>query len=247
MNSPKLLLPLRVPELGPSLGKLVSGTPRAASWLPLDEIRYRLVTRIMESAGEARRLLANEERAAALASLGRAAWHEAWEEAVASVAELLLDRVSQHLGAEAAAVRMSRRRCARLEIGDVERRALAARLGSAGTELVPVMDRLEECAAGALGATARERDDVAAWQDALKLAARRLEASWLALEQVIEVEEVRWKQAADAIAKWRRPIWPMMLVGVPALMIAAWLGLVFAGYVDAPAWLQSTWSFLFGQ
>ncbi len=247
MNSPKLLLPIRIPELGPSLGKLVSGTPRPVCWLPLDEIRYRLVTRIMESAGEARRLVANEERAAALASLGRATWQEAWEEAVTSVAELLLDEVSRHLNAEAESVRMSRRRRARLEVGAAERRALAARLSSSGTDLITAMDHLEECRAGALGATALERDEVAAWQDALKLAARRLEASWLALEHAVAVEEVRWRQAADDVASWRRPIWPILLVGVGVMSVALWLGLVFAGYVETPAWLQSIWNSVFGQ
>ena len=47
MSNANLLLPLRVPELGPSLGKLVSGTERPTHWIPLDTVRYRLATRII--------------------------------------------------------------------------------------------------------------------------------------------------------------------------------------------------------
>lgn len=245
MNNPKLLLPLRIPELGPSLGKLVTGTPRPLSWVPLDSARYRLATRIISSTGEARRLAANEERAAALAAIGRAAWQEAWEEAVSSVADLVLSRIAEQLEAEAVAVGMSRRKRGELGIGAADRRALAARLGSAGSDLVAVLDELEERATDVLDATALNRGAVEAWQESLKIAARRLEAAWLALEQGVEREEYRWTGVADRVAAWRRPLWPVGLVGSLVLLPTIWLGLILGGYVDVPSWLQSAWSAVF--
>ncbi|KPJ96466.1 MAG: hypothetical protein AMS18_00765 [Gemmatimonas sp. SG8_17] len=245
MSNPKLLLPLRIPELGPSLGKLVTGTPRPSDWLPLDGTRYRLATCIISSTGEARRLAANEERAAALAAIGRAAWQEAWEEAVSSVADLVLSRIAEQLEAEAVAVGMSRRRRGELGIGAADRRALVARLGSVGSDLVPVLDELDERANDALDATALNRGAVEAWQESLKLAARHLEAAWLALEQGVEREESRWRGVADQVAGWRRPLWPVGLAAALVLLPTLWLGLILGGYVDVPIWLQSAWSAIF--
>lgn len=247
MTSSKLLLPLRIPELGPSLGKLVSGTPRPAHWVPLDEIRYRLVGRIIEGAGEARRLAASDERAATVAALGRAVWQEAWDEAVAAVAQSVLDRITQHLEAEARAVGMGRRRRNRAALNAAERRRIAARMGAAGTNLIMVLDNLERCGRGAVEATGLERDVVTDWQEGLKAAARQLEAAWLALEAAIDAEEQSWRRRADEIARWRRPYWPVLLVGAVTIVIAVWLGLVFGGYGTAPGWFRAVWESVFGR
>lgn len=245
MTSPKLLVPLRVPELGPYMGKVITGTGRDPGGLELDGLRYRLATRVIEAAGESRRLAARDEREAALAVLGRTVWLEVWEEAVAGVAELLVDQVTRRLDAEARAAGMPRRRRRRLTLGPEQQGALAARLGSAGAELVPVLDLLEERIQPALSATALERDAMAEWQEALTMSARRLEAAWLELELAIEEEERRWRSVADEVAGWRKPLWPVVVVIVPALGVAVWLGLVLGGYVDAPGWLASAWRFLF--
>ena len=101
MTSPKLLLPLRVPELGPSLGKLVTGSGRDPGSLGLDAIRFQLVTRMIESAGEARRLAGSEERSAAIFALSPVFWLTAWEETVNAVAGALTDRVSSRINQEA--------------------------------------------------------------------------------------------------------------------------------------------------
>jgi hypothetical protein len=241
VSNPKLLIPLRIPELGPSLGKLVTGTPRPSDWLPLDSARYRLATRIISDSGEARRLAANEERAAALAAIGRAAWQEAWEEAVTSVADLVLSRITEQLEAEAVAVGMSRGKRGELGISAAHRRALVARLGSAGCDLVPVLDELDSRATHALDATALNRGAVEMWQESLKIAARQLEAAWLALEQGVEREEPRWKAVADQVAGWRRPLWPVWLIGALVLLPTLWLGLILGGYLGMPNWLESAW------
>ena len=72
MTTPSLLLPLRIPELGPALGKLVTGTRRVTT-PSLEDERRHLVTKLIEAAGEARRLAARDERAAAVALPG-AVW-----------------------------------------------------------------------------------------------------------------------------------------------------------------------------
>ncbi len=241
MSNTKLLLPLRVPELGPSLGKLVSGASREVGNVRLDEFRYRLVTRIIEHAGEARRLSANEERGPAVAALGRDIWLAAWDELVSAVAQSLVAGINARLEAEARAVRMPRRLRRRVVLDEAERRSLAARLGSSGAVLIPALDAVEQRGAAALAATPAERDAVTAWQEALKTAARRLEAAWLALEDAVEAETTRWSDVAEQVARWRKPLWPVIVTGLLGLLAAAWFGLVFGGYLPAPAWLVRLW------
>lgn len=246
MNNPKLLLPLRVPELGPSLGKLVSGAERRAGWIPLDAFRYQLATRIIDNAGEARRLAARDERASALEAVGRTAWQEAWDETVANIAVAFLDRIAKHLEAEATAVGMSSRRRTKLAVMDSDRHALTARLGSAGFNLIPALDALERDAARAMEATGLDREALETWQESLKLAARRLEAAWLALEQAVDKEGERWTAVADRVAGWRKPLWPVYAAGTLALAVALWLGLILGGYLDPPAWMVRLWHVVFG-
>lgn len=241
MTSSKLLLPLRIPELGPSLGKLVIGTGRTPGAVRLDDIRYRLVTRVIEAAGEARRLSANEERGPAVAVLGRDAWLAAWDEAVGALATTLVDRFDAQLQAEARAVRMPRRLRRRVALDHGERRSVAARLGSSGAILIPALDAVERCGETALAATALERDAVTAWQESLKTAARKLEAAWLALEDAVEAETARWAEVTDRVAQWRKPLWPLWVLGALAVVLAGWVGLMFGGYLPAPEWLIRLW------
>jgi hypothetical protein len=51
---------------------------------------------------------------------------------------------------------------------------------------------------------------------------------------------------ADRVASWRRPWWPVVVVGAPLAAAAGWLGLVFGGYVAPPAWLAAVWTRVFG-
>lgn len=245
MTHAGLLQPLRIPELGPYLGKLVNGTGRMPAGLYLDPIRQRLVTRLFETAGEARRLAARDERAAALATLGPRAWLEAWEEAVGGVAELLADRIHARLQAEARAVRMPPRRRRRLTIDGAERRALAARLGAAAAPLVSALDTLKR-SAGAFRAAADDPGKLEPWQAALTGAAQRLEGAWLTLEDAVDREAERWESVADRVARWRKSLWPVVVTGALLVGGAAWLGLVMGGYLDAPAWLSRSWQAVLG-
>lgn len=246
MTNSKVLLPLRVPELGPSLGKLLSVTTGAGGAPWLDVARLRLGTRIIECGGEARRLAASGERAATLAAIGREIWKQAWDEAIGSTTDPLVDRLDTHLEAEALAVGMGRRQRARLRFGPQEKRALMARLGSTGADLIPVLDELEERAELALTATGLEPSGVRKWQDTLGVAARRLEAAWPALERAVENEVAQRLKMADRVAKWRKPVWPVLAVGVVAVPAAAWFGLVLGGYIVAPGWLTRIWQLVLG-
>jgi hypothetical protein len=246
MTNSKVLLPLRVPELGPSLGKLLAlsaGTGKV-DWL--DPVRHKLVTRLIACGGEARRLAASGERPATVAAIGREIWKQAWDEAVGSAAELLVDRVETHLDAEAIAVRMGRRRRIRLRFTSREKRALTARLGSAGAELIPVLDELAANADRAVSASGLEPEAVRAWQDSLGLAGRRLEAAWMTLQRAVEEEVSKGIARADAVGAWRKPVWPVLVVGTVLVSAGAWFGLVLGGYIAAPSWLSHLWQMVFG-
>jgi hypothetical protein len=83
----------------------------------------------------------------------------------------------------------------------------------------------------------------AEWQDALRAAARRLEAAWLALETAVAEERLRWAIETDAIAQWRPALWPVILLWTPLAAGLIWLGLVLGGYLPAPAWLAARLGF----
>jgi hypothetical protein len=246
MTDSKVLLPLRVPELGPSLGKLLAlstGTKKA-DWL--DPIRHKLVTRLIACGGEARRLSASGERSATVAAIGREVWKQAWDEAVGSAAERLVDRLESHLDAEAIAVRMGRRKRRKLRFTSREKRALTARLGSAGVELIPALDELADCAGKAVSASGLQPEAVRAWQDALRTAGRRLETAWMTLERAVDKEVAKGLAKADTVASWRKPIWPVLAVGAVVLPVGLWFGLVLGGYIAAPSWLGHMWQMVFG-
>ncbi|UCD23731.1 MAG: hypothetical protein JSW51_11945 [Gemmatimonadota bacterium] len=244
MSMTETLVPLRVPELGPYLGKLVAGTERAARWIPLDEVRYQLATRIIEQGGEARRLAAAADHSSALAVLGRDAWRDAWEGAVDTVVATLANRLSVQIDAEAAAVKMGRRRRTRLKPGASAKRAIAIRLSASGAALLPVLDEIEQRAAEVVAANLSD-DAVERWQEIQKLAARRLEAAWFDLETAVDGEVASWMRAMDEVARWRKPLWPVAVVALVAFGVAVWLGLIFGGHIDPPGWMARLWSQVF--
>ncbi len=245
MTDTKVLLPLRVPELGPSLGRLLSVSAGSGTERWLDPVRYKLGTRIIECGGEARRLAASGERSATLAAIGTEIWKQTWDEAVGSATELLVERSDAHLEDEAVAVGMGRRHRARLRFSPQERRALMARLGSTGADLITVLDELEEHAERALTATGLEPEIVRDWQDTLGVAARKLESAWLALEQAVSDEVAQRMRIADQVANWRKPVWPVLTVAAFVVPVAAWFGLVLGGFLAAPGWLTNVWQLVF--
>jgi len=241
--SAKLLIPVRVPELGPALGKLLTGTGRTTD-APLDRHRVAMLGRLVEASGEARRLAAEGARPEAVRALGLELWLDVWEQAVTGIARDLVERVNGRLDAEARAVRMPRRLRRRVPLDAAEVRGLTGRLGAAGAGLVAALDDLQARGATLLAATATDRSALEEWQRALLTAARRLEAAWLALEEQLADETARWREAVALVAAWRRPLWPVAAVGVPAAVAAVWFGLVLGGYLRSPAWLERVWHLL---
>src|SRR5207247_6187146 len=78
----KIPMPLRVPELAPSLGRVLVPRRLEEPWVPLDDIREELATRVIELGGEARAAAAREARDRVLHAVSRRAWLGAWGAAV---------------------------------------------------------------------------------------------------------------------------------------------------------------------
>jgi hypothetical protein len=234
---------LHVPELAPALGRLIVPRRLVEPWVPLDDLREALATRVLECAGAARRDAADEAPARALTQLTHDAWSGAWNEAVRRTA----DRVAGALDAEIALavrrVRMPRRRHRSLALAAAERRAIAARFASGA-------DGFEEALLAVAQATntlhltwPADPGAHADWQVAQQLAARRLEAAWLALETQVDAERKRWAPELAAIGAWRPSLWPVFGVWMPCAALAIWLGLVLGGYLPAPTWLAALLDF----
>jgi hypothetical protein len=217
-----------VPELGPSLGRLVDppASAKGALGVPLGDLRVELVSRVFDLAGAARSFAASGDQAGAVASLGRVAWLGVWEQTVAAAAARIAAAANRALEAAAEESRFPARRLRPLRVTEADSRAIGARLGSGGAPLVAALDQLERAARAA--GSARQ------WQDALGAAARRLESAWLALEEAARREEERWGVEVARVRAWHRPTWPLWLITGLVAGAAIWFGLVLGGYVPVP-------------
>jgi len=247
MSPMKLLMPLRVPELAPSLGRIIVPRRLLDPWVPVDDIREELATRVLELGGEGRSAAARESdgdtRARVLEVTGRRAWTAAWDHAVRRAGARVADALDAEITRTARQVRLPRRRLRRHLLSNAEKRAIVARLGTGGGPFVAALDELEAAAARAGDATVLEKDAHATWQDALRTVARRLEAAWLALETEVDAERERWNPEIEALATWRPALWPIFVLWIPLTTLLVWLGLILGGYVSAPAWLASRLGF----
>ncbi len=234
---------LHVPELAPALGRLIVPRRLVEPWVPLDDLREALATRVLEGAGAARRDAAEDAPARALTHLSHELWSGAWNDAVRRTAERVAGVIDADIAVAARRVRMPRRRQRALALVGAERRAIAARFASGA-------DGFEE----ALRAVTRSTHTLhqtwpadptahADWQEAQQLAARRLEEAWLALETQIEAERTRWTPELESIRAWRPGLAPVFGVWIPCAALAIWLGLVFGGYLPAPSWLAALLDF----
>jgi hypothetical protein len=236
----KLLMPLRVPELAPSLGRIIVPRRQEPPWVPLDDIREELATRVLELGAEGR---AAEARTSILETTGRSAWAAAWDHAVRRVASRIAEVLDAELRRTARSVRLPRRKLRQHLLTNAEKRAIVARLGTGGGAFIAALDELDAAASRVAQASVLEKDALAQWQDALRTVARRLEAAWLALETEVEEERRRWMPEIAALAAWRPRLWPIFLVWIPLAIVLVWLGLVLGGYVPAPAWLAAPLGF----
>ena len=239
----KIPMPLRVPELAPLLGRVLVPRRLEEPWVPLDDIREELATRVMELGGEARAAATREDRDRVLDAVSRRAWLAAWEAAVRRAGERVTAALDAEIERAARRVRMPRRRRRRRLLAGSEKRAIAARLAAGGETLVAALDALDAVAARVREANVLDKAAHAEWQEALRTAARRLEAAWLALETQVADEQRRWADEIDAVAGWRPSLWPLVALWTPLAVGLVWLGLVLGGYVPAPAWLAALLGF----
>jgi len=241
--SVKIPMPLRVPELAPPLGRVLVPRRLEEPWVPLDDIREELATRVMELGGEARAAAARDDRDRVLDAVSRRAWLVAWEGAVRRAGERVTAALDVEIERAARRVRMPRRRRRRRLLAGSEKRAIAARLAAGGETLVAALDALDAVAARVREASVLDKAAHAEWQEALRTAARRLEAAWLALETQVADEQRRWADEIDAVAGWRPSLWPLVALWTPLAVGLVWLGLVLGGYLPAPAWLAALLGF----
>lgn len=235
----KLLMPLRLPELAPSLGRIIVPRRLFDPWVPLDDIREELATRALELGGEGRAV----ERERVLEVTGRRAWAAAWDHAVRRAGARVAAALDAELLRTAKRVRLPRGKRRRALLANAEKRAIVARLGTGGGPFVAALDALDAAAARAGDASVLEKDAHAEWQEALRTVARRLEAAWLALEAEVEMERERWEPELQALGAWRPKLWPVIALWVPFAALLVWLGLILGGYVSAPAWLAARLGF----
>jgi len=221
---------LELPELGPFLGRLAAAPrPRTQSWLPVDDLRLALATRVFKLGGSAR--IAGD---AAPDVFTAAAWSTAWNETVVAVANRVIATVETRLRQAAEASRYPRKRLAQAMFSDADRRALIARLGEGGAPLLSALEEVERLRLvvdQSSGLTDATRID---WLDALTAAARRQESAWRELEQALDREGPLWAGEISAIRGWTRPKWPFWLVTGMLYALAIWIGLMLGGYVAAP-------------
>jgi hypothetical protein len=232
-----------VPELGPALGRLIVPRRLTEPWVPLEDVREALATRVMESGGAARRDAGDAAPARALAQLDRDAWSGAWEEAVRRAAERVAQTLDATIALEARRVRMPARRARTLALSAAERRAIAARLASGAEGFEAALAVVARATETLHRTWPGDGAAVAGWREAQELAARRLEAAWLALEALVERERARWTPELDAIRAWRRSLVPVFAVWLPAAAALIWLALVLGGYLPAPSWLAASLGF----
>jgi hypothetical protein len=236
-------MPLRVPELAPALGRVIVPRRLTPPWIPLDDIREQLATHVLELGGQGRAAAMREQRDAVLEAVSRRVWTGVWEQAVRAVAERLATALDAEIERAARGVRMPPRRWRRRLLTSAEKRAIAARLGTGGGPFVDALDTLETAAFQVHEASVLDKDAHADWQEALRAAARRLEAAWLALEDEVAAERGRWAPEIADVAAWRPPLWPVFVVWAPLAALVLWLGLVLGGYLAAPAWLAERLGF----
>lgn len=231
---------LVIPELGPSLGRLVVPPPTPSGpphWIALDDLRLALVSQLFELAGDARQWVHEGDRELALATLNREAWLSAWQRTVRAVAERAAQAIGGRLLAAAAEARLPARRARALPLDPDEVAALAARIDTGTAALDPALQALDHAAhAARSGRTAPEA--VAEWQAALSAAARRIESAWLGLEDALGREWQEWGVEVEGVRAWRRPLWPLVVAGTGLFLVSGYLGLVLGGYLPAPGVLR---------
>lgn len=207
-----------VPELGPLLGRMTSPAPRGPAELPLDDLRFDLLSALYVRAGLARSELAAGRPDVARHQLSREAWLAAWQEASGRVAGRLLEALDERFEAAAAESRMPAKIMARLGLPEEDRSV--------------IRNRVEACGIGLEEMPPPEA--AADWDAGLLRAAMVLDDAWERLEGVVREELARYGQAVEAVRAWRRPVAAVWAWTVVVVLVALTLGLSLGGYLPAP-------------
>jgi hypothetical protein len=191
----------------------------------------QLVTTMFEHAAAARAFTGDAPAAAS--ALNRAAWLGAWESTVAAAAARIGDHIDNQLKAAADESRLPSKRRAQLALSPSDRRAIAGRLGARSLPFLRSLDALERTIPAVSAKGERAHAGLADWHQALLAVARRLESAWLGLEEAAGREPAVWASAVEQVRSWRRPMWPVWAITAGVLLLAAYVGLVFGGYLPA--------------
>ena len=226
-----------IPELGGPLGRVASTRHSQSGDPPLDAIRLALATDLFEAAGHARQAMVAKDHAEAASALARSVWTSAWERAVAAASAAFTDRLAERFGDAARRSRMPGPMLKRCLPTEAERMTIAAHLGKGTGRLDNALEALE-VAGNALAEGRGGEPDLVRWTAAVDLAARRVEAAWIDLEEAAAKERERWHREVQAVAGWRRPSWPLWVLTLVLVSLAVYLGLVFGGFVPPPEFLR---------
>ena len=228
---------LTVPELGGALGR-VAGTKPSREGLALDGIRIALATDLFVAGGEARELAARGDVSSAVEALNQTVWISIWERAVSAAGQEIFERVLAEFHDAAVESRMPRAYLTRWTPTEPERRAIKAHLGKGTRRLELALEEMTVMASPMRDDGPGDSAAQAEWSKAVDLCARRVEAAWIELLEAADKERHRWAVEVDRVRRWRRPRWPMWLLTGALAATAVYLGLVFGGFVEPPAFLR---------
>jgi hypothetical protein len=241
---------LEIPELGPYLGRLVAPPVIETGqrhWIPLEDIRYELVTEVFVRSGEAREWCAADDPDLTIATLGRSAWLGLWEHALTAVSQRASQAINARLEGAAAESRMPGRLRRRLPLGPDEAFALHSRLDAGSGPFREAVDRLETAAHAARAAQGKG-PAAENWSNLLTPSPAGSNphgsASRKPPRRNGSAGRGRGGSAGVAAADW-----PLVLISLLILATAAYVGLLLGGYLPVPGplegpveWVWERWS-----
>ncbi len=190
--------------------------------MPLDDLRWALLTGLYGRADLARRELAAGRADTARSQLSYEVWLALWSDTVRAAAGRLQAELDRRFAAAAGESRIPNGKLADYTPTEEDRGTILARIQAAGIPL--------EQAAAVEGVP---------WPQAILRSAMALDAAWERLEAVVSGELADWEPDVSAVRAWRRPITPLWIATGVALGTALLLGLSLGGYLPAPGPLEA--------
>lgn len=185
--------------LAPALGRL-AGPARQG---PFEEVRLTLVDTLVS--------------AHAKGPLSGAVWLEAWQRAMESIRDAVMDEAAIAIDRACARSRFPASRATALKPDAEAREALLNRLLAEGEPL----ERLTNSASD--DAMTRERG-------------AGLEVGWDAAMRIASAARGHWAGVASDVERWRRPWRPLVIAAAIALVLVTILAAMLGGVLPAPTW-----------